>query len=191
MQVKIGVKHLLISAFFSPADAQDRSPSSDCVFSSCAQILQWFTVGLHWKRCGRYHSHRLKRVGTLRQQFPLWMQPAEAVCTVGFCCCNINFHRSHWPSVCSLKLSRSHGSTWFNLVTRSETSMDDVLAVYSDSETVWDGTFTRGSFSYYQDFSWLWMSYPDVCYHPALWISMHNALLRIKRICFRNSGRED
>lgn len=105
----------------------------------------------------------------------------EVVYTVGFYYYNINFHRCHWQSVCSLKLSRSHLSAWFNLVTWSETFLDDVFTVYSDSDIVWNGTFRKDSLSRCLDLSWPCISHPAVCYFPALCVSMHDALLEERK----------
>lgn len=48
--------------------------------------------------------------GNWKARSPLRVQVAEALCTARFGCYDVNFHRSHWQSVFSLKLSGSHSS---------------------------------------------------------------------------------
>ena len=80
--------------------------------------------------------------------------------------------------MCSLKLSGSHLSAWFSLVTWSETFPGDILTVYSDSDTACNGTFRKGSLLSCLDSSRSGKTHPEVCYLPAFWVSVHNALLK-------------
>ena len=61
---------------------------------------------------------------------------------------------------------------------RSETFPGDILTIYSDSDTACNGTFRKGSLLSCLDSSRSGKTHPEVCYLPAFWVSVHNALLK-------------
>lgn len=58
------------------------------------------------------------------------------------------------------------------LVTWSETFPGDIPTIYSDSDTVCNGTFRKDSLSCCLDSSQSCETHPEVCYLPALWVSV-------------------
>ena len=115
---------------------------------------------------------QMEMSGDCASPVPISECRSVAVCTIGLYYYNIDFHRCHWQSVCSLKFSGSHLSAWLSLATWSETFPGDMLTIYSDSETVCSGTFRKDSLSCCLDSSWSCETHPEVCYLPALWVSV-------------------
>lgn len=109
---------------------QAQSPNPDWISNFSALVFQGFWC-ISIEKDVESLSHRQKWAETTPVPLCECMS-FEAMCTVRFCCYSTNFCRSHWQSGCSLKLSRLHLSAWFSSLNWSETSLDDVLTVYSD-----------------------------------------------------------
>lgn len=141
-----------------PFPHTDAPASSYCVSSFSAPIFVIHAASPR-KGTGKVSRHKQKRVGTVRCRLPA----VNAGRLGPYVLSNVAVINRRDPTGSQFAVWNSLCHTCLKSVTWAETSVDDVLTVYSDSDTVWSGIFRKDSFSCGPDFSRPCVSSPGGC----------------------------